>query len=128
MKRIKLFCGLLLLFGFGFSANAFANHGHFHHGHFHHGAHVGVVIGAPLWWWSGPGYYTPYYGDPYYPPVAAVPSQPPVYIEQSQADSSSSPSPSDYWYYCNKPDGYYPYVKQCPGGWQKVLPSSSSRY
>jgi hypothetical protein len=29
-----------------------------------------------------------------------------------------------YWYYCQNPQGYYPYVKQCPSGWTKVPPSA----
>ena len=24
------------------------------------------------------------------------------------------------WLYCREPDGFYPAIKQCPGGWQKV--------
>ena len=28
-------------------------------------------------------------------------------------------SPS-VWYYCNNPEGYYPDVQQCPGGWRTV--------
>jgi hypothetical protein len=24
------------------------------------------------------------------------------------------------WYHCNRPEGYYPYVKQCRGGWEQV--------
>jgi len=29
---------------------------------------------------------------------------------------------SSYWYYCENPKGYYPYVKDCPYGWMKVVP------
>ena len=89
-----------------------------------HGPHVrfGVVVGGPLWW--GPGYYRPYYAPyyyypPYYPPVVSVPASPPVYIEQSNAQ----PAPGQaYWYYCADAKAYYPYVKECPGGWQRVAP------
>ena len=29
-----------------------------------------------------------------------------------------------YWYYCDNPSGYYPYVKQCANeGWLKVEPT-----
>jgi hypothetical protein len=50
-----------------------------------------------------------------------------VYIEQQQAPAAPPPAPvaaapADYWYYCAAAQGYYPYVKECPGGWQKVLP------
>ena len=37
------------------------------------------------------------------------------YIEQSQ--------PADSWYYCADSKAYYPYVKDCPGGWQRVSPT-----
>ena len=30
-----------------------------------------------------------------------------------------------YWYYCENPQGYYPYVKSCPGGWMKVVPETA---
>jgi hypothetical protein len=29
----------------------------------------------------------------------------------------------DYWYFRPNPKGYYPYVKKCPNGWLKVVPS-----
>jgi hypothetical protein len=28
-----------------------------------------------------------------------------------------------YWHFCQDPEGYYPYVKDCPGGWMTVVPS-----
>ncbi|HUL00131.1 MAG TPA: hypothetical protein VLX29_04670 [Nitrospirota bacterium] len=28
-----------------------------------------------------------------------------------------------YRYYCQESKTYYPYVKQCPGGWMKVVPT-----
>jgi len=81
----------------------------------HHGGrvHFGVVIGAPFYPW----YYPPYY---YYPPVVVAPAPPPTYIEQAQ------PAPAQqsqgFWYYCAESKTYYPYVKECPGGWQRVTP------
>ena len=65
----------------------------------------------------GPGYgYS-------YPPVVVAPSPPPVYIQQQQG---MPPQPSAlanyYWHYCLDPEGYYPYVTNCPGGWLRVLP------
>ena len=80
------------------------------------GAHVGVFIGGPVWW----GY--PYYGYPYYayPPTVVVREQPPTqYIEQSTPDNAQG-----YWYYCADSKTYYPYVKDCPAGWQKVVPQT----
>lgn len=114
MNTGKWMIALLLLAAAG-SGNAWADRDH---GHFD--AHFGVMIG-PDW---GPGYFpmSPYgYYPPYYPPVLVAPPPPPVYIEQPQAPAAA-PAPSDYWYYCAAPKGYYPYVKECPGGWQKVAP------
>lgn len=87
----------------------------------HHGPHArfGVVIGGPLWF--GPAYYPPYYYYPppiYYPPVQV---SPPVYVEQGGAQPAPAPQQS-YWYYCAEANGYYPYVKECAGGWQRVSP------
>jgi hypothetical protein len=28
-----------------------------------------------------------------------------------------------YWAYCQNPEGYYPYVQDCPGGWLAVVPT-----
>ena len=76
----------------------------------HGRTHLGVYVGGPLW---GPWWYPP---PVYYPaPVVVQPAVPPVYIEQREA-------PQNYWYYCKSGKGYYPYVKECPEGWQKVLP------
>jgi hypothetical protein len=83
------------------------------HGH----VHVGVAIGGPVFW---PGYYpypAPY---PYYPPVVAVPSAPTTYIEQAPTQASSDGG--NWWYYCDASNAYYPYVKDCSSGWQRVTP------
>ncbi len=84
------------------------HNGHFH-SHFHH--RPIVIVGAPFF---GPFYYPyPYY---YYPPMSYLP---PDYMEGGGA----APGPSEaYWYYCAGAKAYYPYVKECPGGWQKVAP------
>ncbi len=52
-----------------------------------------------------------------------TPPEPTVYIEQSDALVDQTPGPAvQYWYFCRGSNQYYPYVKECPGGWQKVLP------
>lgn len=80
-------------------------------GHSRGGIHWGVVIGSPFYW---PWYYPPY---PYasYPPVVVTPEEPPVYIERSTPQNA-------YWYYCPESNSYYPYVKECPSGWQRETP------
>jgi hypothetical protein len=116
MKSIGLILGLSMLGLLG-AGSAWADRGG--HGHF------GVAIG-PYW---GPWYYPPAtyyypYSSPYYAPLV-VERQTPVYIEQQPAPALA-PAPvataPAYWYYCAKSKGYYPYVKDCPGGWQKVSP------
>ena len=117
MKCINSAVLLFILFGVAASEPAWAARGHHVGGRGR--AHVGVFIGAPLLWPYYPGPYYPgsYYPGPYYyPPAVAVPSSPPVYVEQEPL------SPQQYWYFCNRPQGYYPYVKQCPSGWQQVMP------
>ncbi len=105
-SRMRGFAVVLVLL-FGVAGPAMADHGHWR-------GHVGVYFGDPFWPW---GYYPPY---PYYPPVVAVPvpTSPPVYIEREPAQPEES-----YWYYCENPQGYYPYIKSCPGGWKKVVPT-----
>ncbi len=85
-----------------------------HSGHFSRHARIGVFLGAPLF---APMYYPPsgYYYDP------SLPAGPTVYIEQEPVPAEAAPDPS-YWYYCRESSTYYPYVNDCPGGWQQVLP------
>ena len=69
-----------------------------HHGvHRHHETRIFV---APGFWWGSD-----------YPPYG----EPPVYTPPQTQEQN-------YWYYCQDPPGYYPYVQQCPGGWQTVVP------
>jgi hypothetical protein len=41
---------------------------------------------------------------------------PQTYIQQGQE------APAQYWYYCEEARAYYPYVRECPGGWMTVVP------
>ena len=130
-KRIgTTLAAALLLAGAAASAPAMAQH------RFHGGPRIGVYIGAPLLAYSlyRPYYYAPYYYPAYYPPVVVAPSAPPTYVEQvppqqSQAYPQSQPypqsqAPAAAWYYCAESQAYYPYVKQCPAGWQQVAPQT----
>ena len=75
---------------------------------FHHHPHSTVIFRGAFIGWPGP-YYWPgyYYGPGYYydygPPAVAA------------------PAPA-YWYYCPPAGAYYPYVQDCPVGWQLVTP------
>lgn len=121
-KRVCLGLAALLLWGGmipGTWAWGHGFHGEFHghdgfHGHDHFHSHFDFFIGAPLFWW--PPY--PYY---YYPPVSQTYiEQPPVYVQRN--DAAASPTGANYWYYCQNPQGYYPYVQNCPAGWMQVVP------
>ena len=86
---------------------------HFNGGHFRSRVFIGGAVVAPLYF-PPPYYYPPAY---YYPPPAQ-------YIEQYPAPSAAPQS--SYWYYCPASGAYYPYVQQCPGGWQQVAPQPPS--
>jgi hypothetical protein len=74
--------------------------GSWHHGH-HHGRFGWWWIVGPSWYfYSGPVYPYP---NPYVPPV--------VVVSQTVIDHT------DYWYYCEDADDYYPYVEECAGEW-----------
>jgi hypothetical protein len=82
------------------------------------GGGIWVDPGWGPWWGTAWPYYYPYY--PYYPTSPGVIQQPPTeYIQRDQ--EAEEP---DYWYYCRKPEGYYPYIQRCPNGWLKVAPST----
>lgn len=90
-------------------------HGRGHWGHRHGGVRWGVTIGVPLGW-----HYPPPYWYGYSPPVV-VHTPPPVYIERGAPPETEEDA--YYWYHCSRPEGYHPYIKECPGGWQKVVPT-----
>jgi hypothetical protein len=109
MKRVILALILVLASG---SALAGGRHHHHGHGRISLGFHFGVPLG-----WYQPWYYAP--PPAYYYPSAPVVVQPPApttYVERSDVVPEGTAS----WYFCRESNGYYPYVKQCPGGWQRV--------
>jgi hypothetical protein len=82
------------------------------------GGHVSFSFGIPLW--VGPG---PWWGPPpyYYPAPPVVVQQPPVYEQPAPPPQAQT----YYWYYCQNPQGYYPYIEQCPNGWMQVVPPTT---
>lgn len=76
--------------------------------------------------WRGPGIFfrfpvvvgLPLFPFGYYPRPPVVVRQPQVFVQPTQENT-------DYWYYCENPKGYYPYVKNCPYGWMKVVPNTN---
>lgn len=82
------------------------------------GFRAGIWIGPGPWWW-GPPYYYPY-------PPAYYYERPPVIIEQQPEYEQPAPPQEEqqyYWYFCQDANAYYPYVKECPKGWLKVIPA-----
>jgi hypothetical protein len=82
-------------------------------GHGHSRVFLGFNFGFPVY---QPWHYYP--APVYYPaaPVYVQPPAPPVYIERSDV----VPEGPGTWYFCRESNSYYPYVKQCPGGWTRV--------
>jgi hypothetical protein len=111
--------------------------GHYHGGGGHYNGNrwvVGVNFGFPGYPYFGyyPGFYGGYYPyypynpyPAYYPAPVAVQQQPMVYTEQP-APQAQQQGPVGYWYYCANPGAYYPYVRECPAGWQRVAPQPSN--
>jgi hypothetical protein len=132
------FAVLILLFANTFSGYAarsgsyhgggsYHGSGHYRGGGYYHGprfSYSGNIWIGPGWgpWW-GPGWGYPYYYSypyyPYYQPPVINQQQSPVYVEPAPQQEEQN-----YWYYCPNPQGYYPYVQQCPKGWLKVIPST----
>jgi hypothetical protein len=94
---------------------------HWHGGHWGDSS-VGVVVGVPLGW---PYYAGGFYDWPYYPPArtVVVEQEPTVYIERGASASDGGDGGDGWWHYCHNPKGYYPSVKKCPGGWERVAPN-----
>lgn len=121
MNKMRTFAMLAVaVLAMAASASVLA-HGGQRHGHGPR-VSVGFVFGAPAFW-AYPAYYypPPYY---YYPRAVVVPAEPTVYIERGDAYTppEQSQQSQGYWYYCPEAKAYYPYVKQCAGGWQRVAP------
>jgi len=75
---------------------------------------IGIGIGiGPVWPWWGPSYY------PNYSAPVVIQQQAPVYEQQVPQEEAQQ----YYWYFCPESNTYYPYVKQCPSGWMKVVPT-----
>ncbi|RJF98243.1 hypothetical protein [Noviherbaspirillum saxi] len=115
MKVLKPRFLIVLLVGLLFTELAWAHGRHaYGHWHGHHRASVDIVLGVPVtgaWQYRYPGIYT-------YPPVITVPSVPQAYMEKNAREQQAS----SWWYYCRSAEAYYPYVRECPTGWELVTP------
>lgn len=72
--------------------------------------------GRFAWWWVlGNSWY--FYPAPIYPYPTYVP--PAVIVQQPPPVPAGLP-PAHYWYFCDNPQGYYPYVASCGVPWRAV--------
>jgi FKBP-type peptidyl-prolyl cis-trans isomerase FkpA/FKBP-type peptidyl-prolyl cis-trans isomerase FklB len=46
-------------------------------------------------------------------------------ISQPSAQSAPQSDQASFWYYCKDAKTYYPYVRECPSGWQQVAPQTT---
>jgi len=115
------------------------------HGHgccFSSGVFVGVGVG-PGWWgpwgwgWGGPWWgWGPRWGRAAWgwaAPVVPVSSSwggsswggdSSAWVEQ-HAPPPQPQHQQQYWYYCQGSQTFFPYVRECPGGWMQVVPQLS---
>lgn len=71
------------------------------------------------WWWVVGGAWV-FFNAPIYPyPDPYVPSTVVVQTAPAAPPADAPPAPA-YWYYCSSAQNYYPYVTQCPMGWEQV--------
>jgi len=131
MKRHLTLVSVMLLLAFGTAVSSpamaqYRGHGGYSHGNVHVRGHggglgLGLLLGAAI---VGLAYAaTPTYAAPanpapvvVYPAPVAVPAV--TYVQP--AVPVAIPQPQATWYYCADSQAYYPYVRQCPGGWQRV--------
>ncbi len=100
--------------GEGFRGGGFRGEGF--GGGFRGGVFIGPGFGwyDPFWWSYDPFYYP--FAYPYLPPAAVIQYAPlPGYLPEP-----TGVQPQQYWYRCGNPEGYYPYVRACNGGWEQV--------
>lgn len=106
----------------GMLANISWAHPPYHH-HPHSSVRLGVYVGDP---W--------FYPVPVFPPRVIMPAPvivtpPMVYVERPPVPAVTSGTILEpgFWYYCTETQAYYPAVKECPGGWQKIPPRPSAQ-
>ena len=114
----------------------------FHGGGHHGGGHVGfrgfglglglgLALSVPFYAYGSPYYGSPYYGSPYpyysdygYAPAYPAPQQ---YSQPAYQAPAPVQQATNSWYFCPSSKMYYPYVRECPGGWQQVAPQPPGR-
>ncbi len=90
--------------------------GHHYRHYYHHGHHDFDFHDYALLLYGAPQLLSVLTGWNHPTRAAARAPQATGYVEQT-----------GYWYYCTDPEGYHPYVKDCPQGWMQVVPSGPPR-
>lgn len=94
---------------------------------------LGGIAPGEAWW-----YRRHYYNYPYYYPQPFAPFGSQMFFESYPYSYPTYPPPfgldppaqvpqPQYWYYCktSNPPGYFPYIRECPGGWTQEVPRPS---
>jgi hypothetical protein len=140
MKRLPLLLAAFatLLATLAISAPAEA------HGRVRGGVFLNFGVPWPGYYYWGPRYYGPayyYYYDDYPPPSTVIIERrsQPEYVEKADVEvhnnapsnqgTATAPAPSqvrptNWWYWCESSKQYYPYVKECSGGFERVPPQA----
>lgn len=90
------------------------------------GLSLGLALATPSYAAPAPVYY--------YPPAQPAIVQAPAYVEPAAPYYSEPVAPpppaysapqaaNNWWYFCQESGAYYPYVRDCPGGWLRVAPT-----
>lgn len=107
-----MFMAILLVVSTLAASPAYADRGHWSGGCWGCGAWVlGAVIAADIAITQSAQ--QPVYVAP--APVYVQPSPAPVYVQPAPPQP-----PVQSWYFCKSVNGYYPYVRNCPEGWQAI--------
>lgn len=91
--------------------------------HAHGGVRLGVGVGMALPYAPLPYslIYPPADLHPHHGPAAAIPPPPSGFVPQVPANVYSTRPPGQpLYFYCAAAKGYYPYVRECSGGWEIV--------
>ena len=102
------------------------------------GPRVGVYYGGPGYYWGawpgawGWGAWAASYAYPYNVAPIVINSTPQTQLftqQEPAANAAPQVVPEvSYWYYCIRPAGYFPYVKDCSEPWLKVVPQATGEH
>lgn len=92
--------------------------------HDRHAGRLSWSLGIGGLWYPYPYPYA--YPAPFYP--YSYPWGPPIALASPPESGVPAAPPTQYWYFCEAANTYYPYVPTCPGGWKQVpaTPSDAS--